>query len=571
MLPSGRTLLQFGDFRIDTHDRVLMRGDQEIPLPPTAIETLLALLEGGGHVLRNEELYTRVWPNAFVEPGGLNRNIFQIRKALGKDYIKTIPKVGFQWVGPLEVSTIEVEQPAIKSLLVLPLENLSGDPRQDVLAAGTTEALLANLHRISALKVVFVQSRAKAAQDAAREWRAEAALTGSVVACGNSVRINVNVIGSSSGELFLAKRYEGEIQDILRLQDTATQDVAEAIRVELTRMEIEALSRSRQVNPQSHIEYLEGRFLWNRRRTDTFHRALAHFQRALELDPSYAPAHAGMADVYSLLGSTSYDALPPREVMPKAKAAALAALDLDGSLPEAHASLAYVLFSYDWDWAGAEREFKKALELNQGCVTAHHWYGLYLLAMGQTREAIHELRMAQEREPLSAAVSTGIGWCHYLAREYEDAIRQIRKTLELEGEFVIGHCMLGMAYTQTGDHEQAIAALDRALNLSAANLFALAVLGRTYAVSGRQQQARDILKKLNELAMSRYVPAVYVAAIHLALGEDDQAFACTKKAFEDRSHYLVYTAIDPSIERLQHDRRFRLLLRKLGLPGFPNR
>jgi tetratricopeptide (TPR) repeat protein len=238
-----------------------------------------------------------------------------------------------------------------------------------------------------------------------------------------------------------------------------------------------------------------GRYYWNKRTTEAFKKAVEHFERCISEDPGYAPAYAGLADVYSLLGSTSYDVLPPRVAMPKAKTAALTAVKMDDSLAEAHASLAYILLTYDWDWSAAEREFRRALDLNPGYATAHHWYAHYLLAQGRTDLALREMRTALDREPLSLAINTGVGWCLYLKRQYDEAVEQYRKTLEMDPNFVLAQIMLGMAHERRGSYPEAIRAFQKALAIAPQSTFALARLGQTYAVSGDRREAGRILDR----------------------------------------------------------------------------
>jgi DNA-binding winged helix-turn-helix (wHTH) protein/TolB-like protein/Tfp pilus assembly protein PilF len=622
-----RQIFEFGPFRIDTSDRLLIRDGQMLPLPPKVIDTLLVLIGAGGRVVEKEELIKKVWPDSFVEEGGLARNVSLLRRTIGdtdeEPYIETIPRRGYRFVAPvrtvdepesavpaaIEPRSIETSpvvgtsptpaaspsrnlrmlavaaltltlagtvlwyllhlRPGEASIVVMRLGDVSPEP-QEYFAAGMTDAILTNLAKIKALKVVSYtavnpERSGKAAARIAASLSVDAALEGSVLRAGKRVRITVRLLRAGSGEQTWAEEYEDDASDILQLQGSVARKIAEAIRVNVTHEEQGRLTASRRVRREAYDNYLNGRFFWNKRTAEGFTEAKAYFERSIKEDPDFAPAHAGLADVYSLLGSTSYDALPPREAMPLAKAAALKAVKLDEGLAEAHASLGYVLLAYDWDWAGAEREFRRALDLKPSYPTAHQWYAHYLLAQGQTDLALDEMRTALVHDPLSLAISTGVGWCLYLARQYDGAVAQHRKTLEMQPpNFVLAQIMLGMAQERQGSYSDAKQIFQKALAIAPQSLFALARLGHAYAVSGDKREAGLVLERLNEMANTRYVPAVYPGAIYEGMGDMDRAYQYAEKAYADRSHYVIYLNAEPSLDRFRADPRFGDFARRMG-------
>ncbi len=620
MVNTEKHLYEFGQFRIDNVERLLLRGEETIPLTPKAIDTLLVLVANSGRVVEKDELMKSVWPDTFVEEGALARNVSVLRKALGDDleefqYIETIPKRGYRFVAPvkdLSASTLtspddQAEEilrnrfrwvvwlvptvflilaavlvytwfmrdsgnsPRIASLAVLPLNNPSNDPAQEYFADGMTEELINSLAKIEALKVISRTSamtykgvKNKSLPRIARELNVDAVVEGSVLQSGNRVRITVQLFDGKTERQLWAQSYEQDLRDVLALQAEVASAIAREIRVKLTPQEKQRLTKSRQVDPEAYLAYSYGRYWWNKRAPEDIQKGIEYFQRAIAKDPSYAPAYAGLADAYALLGSIGSDVLPPNEVMPKAKKAALEAVKLDDTLAEGHTSLAYVKLSYDWDFAAAEREFKRAIDLNPGYATAHHWYAHYFLAKSQPEKALAEVRRAVALDPLSLSINVGLGWCLYHAHRYDEAIQQYRSTLDLSPTFSLAHSTLGMAYVQKRLYIEALAEFNKASTLPGSHTFALANIGRTYALTGQASEARQVLRELERSARQEYVPAMYIAAIYAALGASDQSIKWIEKAYEERSDYMIYLMTEPSLDGLRSDPRFNDLLKLIA-------
>jgi TolB-like protein/DNA-binding winged helix-turn-helix (wHTH) protein len=622
MSKAEKHLYEFGQFRIDSVERLLLRGDETIPLTPKAIDTLLMLVANSGRVVEKDELMKSVWPDTFVEEGALARNVSALRKALSDDiedfrYIETIPKRGYRFVAPVKDLSAPIpvqpddeapgkrqriirwaawlipavvlilaavlaypwftrrfsSSPRIASLAVLPLDNPSNDPAQEYFADGMTEELINSLAKIEALKVISRTSamtykgvKNKPLPVIARELKVDAIVEGSVLQSGNRVRITVRRFEGKTERQLWVQSYEQNLRDVLALQAEVASAIAREIRVKLTPQEKQRLTKSRQVDPQAYLAYSYGRYWWNKRAPEDIQKGIEYFQRAIAKDPSYAPAYAGLADAYALLGSIGSDVLPPNEVMPKAKKAALEAVKLDDSLAEGHTSLAYVRLSYDWDFAAAELEFKRAIDLNPGYATAHHWYAHYFLAKSQPEKALAEVRRALVLDPLSLSINVGLGWCLYHAHRYDEAIQQYRSTLDLNPTFALAHSTLGMAYVQKRLYTEALAEFNKASALPGSHTFALANIGRTYALSGRAAEARQVLRELEVAARQEYVPAMYMAAIYAALGDRDQSIRWIEKAYEERSDYMIYLRTEPSLDGLRSEPRFKEFL-KLIAPG----
>ncbi len=475
-------------------------------------------------------------------------------------------------VGGLRQRLLGRAAPAhIESLAVLPLENFSRDPEQEYFADGITEALITDLSKISALKVIsrtsVMQYKGvkKPLPQIARELNVDAVVEGSVQRAGNHVRITTQLIEAATDRHLWAETYERDLSNVLALESEVAQAIASEIRVKVTPQEKVQLASARPVSPAAYEAYLKGRYHWNKRTPEGIKTAIEYFQQSIEKDPNYALAYAGLADCYVVNVNPS----PPREKMPKAKAAATKALQLDDTLAEAHTSLASVLTKYDWDWPGAEKEFKRAIELNPRYAEAHEWYGAwYLVPMGRLQEAIAEEKRAQELDPVSLIINFELGIVLYYAREYDQAIEQFRKTLELNPNFRHAQTYLAAAYGQKGMYEQAVAGLQKSLTLPGGTAWppTMSELGYAYGVSGRKDEARKVLNEMKQLAQQRYVSAHDVALIYMGLGEKDLAFTWLEKAYEERSFLLPNIKAEPRLDSLRSDPRFQDLLRRIGLP-----
>jgi TolB-like protein/DNA-binding winged helix-turn-helix (wHTH) protein/Tfp pilus assembly protein PilF len=611
MEPQGGTAFEFGAFRFDPAERVLYRGPERVPLSPKVADTLLVLLTHHGRVVEKNELMQLVWPDTFVEEGGLARNISALRKALGDDaegsrHIETIPKRGYRFVAPLGKNVVgkgaaprrrgvrfaiaailvaaamllvatgylvsfmtrhDHAAPRVKSIAVLPLKNISGDAAQDYFAEGMTEVIATELSKtgLPVIAPASVRSLRPGAplEEVGRQLKVEAVIRGTVLQSGDRVRINAQLVDIGSGRLLWADSYQRDLRDVLQLQAEVAGAIARQTSFEAASGERPAPSRLQAVVPDAYQAYLRGRFFWNKRTEPALRKAVEYFNEAIAKDGTYAPAYAGLADSWSLLASNSYDAVPPREGMPLAKAAALRALELDGGLAEAHTSLAYVTMAYDWDLEPAEREFQQAIRCNPGYATARHWHAHCLLAAGRLEEASAEMRQAQNLDPLSLPVNVGVGWCSYFARRYDDAINQYRKTLELEPNFALAHQTLGMALAQKHDYPKAIAEFQTALTLSG-GASAAASLGYAYGLAGAKADARAQLARLLELSHHRYVPAIYMALVYLGLRDAPGFSSWLSKAREERSEYLIYYQFDPAFDAVRADPLFRVEPRAVG-------
>jgi len=458
----------------------------------------------------------------------------------------------------------------IESLAVLPVKNFSGDPDQEFFADGMTDALIAGLAQIKAVKVIsrtsvmHYKGSSETLPQIARELGVDGIVEASVMRSGDRLRLTAQLIDARRDQHLWARNYEREMTDVLALQSELVQAIAGEIRVQLTPQENERLRATRRVSPEAYEAYLKGRFYWNKRSGQDIIKGIEYFQHAIEVDPDYALAYAGLAESYVLL--PDFADARPREVIPKARAAAAKAIEIDDTLAEAHTPLAFISGYYDYDVAGAEREFKRAIELNPGDATAHHWYALWLLFLGRHDEATAEIEKARNLDPLSLAINTSVGTVLLYSRHYDSAIGQYRKTLEMDSSFVQAHDYLGNAYLQNGMHEQAIAEFQKAVDLSGGQVRCMAGLGRAYAAAGRQEQARKTLEQLKERAQRSYVSRYELALIYVGLGEKEQAFASLEQAYEEHDRRLMELEAGPQVDPLRSDRRFQDLLRRMNFP-----
>jgi TolB-like protein/DNA-binding winged helix-turn-helix (wHTH) protein/Flp pilus assembly protein TadD len=457
----------------------------------------------------------------------------------------------------------------IRSLAVLPLDNLSGDASQNYFADGMTDELITDLAQISALRVIsrtsvmVYKGARKPLPQIARELNVDAVVEGTVLRSGDQVRITAQLIEASTDKHLWSHSYEGDLRDTLTLQRKVASAIADQIRINLTPQEQAALKSVRAVSPQAYESYLKGRYFWNKRTADGLKVALAYFKQAIEEDPKYAPAYSGLADTYALLGDWQYAVMPAKEAFPKAKAAAIKAVELDSTLGEAHNSLAFVLDGFDWEFDSAGKEFQRAIELSPGYATAHHWYAWHLSLLGRYDEAIAEMRQAENLDPLSLIINADLAELLVLAHSYDESIRQSRKTIEMDPNFALAHNQLGQAYLQKQMYDQAIAELQKAGELSGGSPISIANLARAYVASGKKSEAVKLLGDLKKRSNPGYSNASEIAMIYASLGDADQAMNWLEKAYEERFNPGVL--LRPGFDPLRSDSRFQNLVHRVGL------
>jgi len=577
------------------------------------------LLARPGELVSREELQRKLWPaDTFVDfDHGLNKAVNKIRDALGDSaesprFVETVARRGYRFLAEVRDADAAAMRPAepaprkrialrpvwqigslmlllllaifiswrfyprippspvIRSLAVLPLESLSADASEDYFADGMTDELITDLGQISALRVisrtsVMAYKRArKPLPQIAHELNVDAVVEGTVLRSGNQVRITAQLIQAADDKHLWARSYEGNLRETLALQNDVARAIADQVRINLTPREQSILKTARPVNPEAYEAYLRGRYFWNKRTADGLQKAIEYFDEAIQKDPEYAQAYAGLADSYALLGNSDFTVLRPQEAYPKAKAAATRALELDNSLGEAHTSLAFSLGVFEWNWDAAEKEFRLAIALNPGYATAHQWYAMYLSGLGRFDEAITELRQAVSLDPLSLIISADLADVLFAAKRYDESIQQSRKTTEMDPNFAIAHYELGQALAQKKMYSAAITELQKANKLSGGDITCLAGLAYAYAASGKSDEALKLLNELKGRPNHRSQYAVDEALVYASLAEKDQAMAALEEAYQE--HFDILVLQSPAFDPLRSDPRFRDLMRRIGLP-----
>jgi TolB-like protein/DNA-binding winged helix-turn-helix (wHTH) protein/Tfp pilus assembly protein PilF len=457
----------------------------------------------------------------------------------------------------------------IRSLAVLPMESLSSDPSQDYFADGMTDELISDLGQISALRVISRTSvmgykhARKPLPQIARELNVDALVEGTVLRSGDQVRITAQLIEAASDKHLWSQSYEGELRDTLALQNKVARAIADQIQIKLNPQEQAVLKSVKVVNPQAYESYLKGRYFWNKRTANGLSVARAYFDQAVDQDPNYAQAYSGLADTYALLGDWQYAVMTPREALPKAKAAAVKALELDNTLGEAHNSLAFVLDGFDWDLDSGGKEFRRAIELNPGYATAHHWYSWHLALLGRYDEALVEMRKAETLDPLSLVINADLAELLILAHSYDESIQQSRKTIEMDPNFALAHNQLAQAYLQKHMTDEAVTELREAVQLSGGSPTCIANLARAYATSGKTSEASKLLRDLMKRSSPNYSYASEIAMIYASLGDTNQAMNWLEKGYDERFNPGVL--LRPGFDPLRSDPRFENLERRVGL------
>jgi len=456
-----------------------------------------------------------------------------------------------------------------KSIAVLPFVNMSADPEQEYFCDGMAEELINALTQIKDLRVVARTSafsfkgKDVDTEEIGKKLKVDKILEGSVRKAGNRLRITAQLINVEDGYHLWSERYDREMEDIFAIQDEVTLAIVDKLKLKLLEKEKEKLVKRYTEKSEAYNLYLKGRFFWNKRTVEGLQKAIEFFQIAIENDPSYAPAYSGLADCLSVLAFYGFS--PPREAFPKAKAAALKALEIDDTLSEAHLSVAYISMFYDWDWDTAEGSIKRALELNPGCPTAHQYYAAYLAIMERFDEAVAETRRAVEIDPLSIRLHTELGNYLCWAGHLDEAIEQLQKTLEMDQNFGLAHGHIGICYAQKNRYKDAINAVQKAIELMGKSPFFLGYLAAIYARAGSIDKAEDILHELEGISKKRYVPPISIANIYAELGELDEAYEWMERAYEEHDTFLALFKTRGEFKKLHSDPRTKVLLEKIGL------
>lgn len=456
----------------------------------------------------------------------------------------------------------------IQSIAVLPLENLSHETEQEYFADGMTEELIASLTKIGALHVTSRTSvmrykrTNKSVSQVARELNVEGIVEGTVQRSGDRVRITAQLIHAQTDQQLWAESYDRELKDVLVLQDEVARAIATEIKITLTPQEQLSLTAVRPVNPGAYEAYLKGRYYWNKRSAEGIKKASDYFQQAIDQQPNYGLAYAGLADCNS--GLSWHGFASPTEALPRAKASALKAIEIDPGSGEAHASLALVL-SHQRNWGEAEKEFLRALQLSPKYANVHHWYGDYLSIVGRQEEAIVEAKRAFELDPLSPIINTWLGLRYYQARRYDEAMEQGRRVLEFDPSFAPAHLLLGQAYVQKGMYAEAISELQSATSLSGDSPIYVAQVGVAYAAAGKNTQALTVIDQLEKMARQKYVSPYGVAQVYAALGDKQNALRWLQSAYDERAVWMAYLKVDPVLDTVRSEPRFQKLVRQMGL------
>lgn len=615
---ASQATYEFGPFRLDGNKKLLWRYSQPVALTPKVLETLVVLIELRDRVVTKDELLGRVWGDTVVEEGGLARNISILRKALGEKpdehtYIVTVPGKGYRFVadvreaaateavreGPTAAAVPGIKprllrwllfgglaalaagvlvvfllrhppgapagQPPITSLAVLPLANLSGDPAQEYFADGMTEALIGNLARIRALRVVSRTSvmrfkgGTRSLPEIAQALNVDAIVEGSVLRTGDRVRISVQLIHAATDTHLWAREYERDLTDILKLQGEVSRAVAEEIQVQITAEERARLASAAAVDPAAYQEYLLGQhYLWRLNEEDLT-RAIDHFEQATRLDGRYAAAYAGLSHAWWWRGV--WGAKSAKQVEAQSRAAALRALQLDPQLAAAHVSNGRIKFSYDWDWSGAEQDFGRAEQLDPNSLDAHFFQGMLFMALGRFPESIAHIERAEQLDPLSPTVQSAFGRILYRARRFDDAIPHLKQAIELQPEAAGHYGRLADVYEEMGRYDEALAVHEKEKAVSGRAQDLSPAVARIYARMGKPDEARRML----DLQRTKGSQWFVLATTYAALGDNDEAFRLLFQVTEERDA-LNYVKTDPRLDSLHSDPRWQALLARMNLP-----
>ena len=649
---------EFGPFRLNVSERLLLRDQKPVQVTPKVFDTLLVLLEHKGRLVEKSELMQRLWPDTFVEEGALTRNISDLRKALddgskGQKYVETVPKQGYRFTASVRETTDDdvliiekttqarlvieegqetgqegialahpfqqkmiggtsepylaprawsrrtflmvclflvgsafalglfwqswrsraPQQPAearLTSLAVLPFKPLTVERSDQILELGMADTLitrLSNLSHIIVRPTSTIRKYTNIQQDpviAGRELGVDSVLDGSIQKLDDRIRVTVRLLRVVDGRPLWAYKCDERYEDLFQVQDSVSEQVATALMPSLTGQQKRLVTKRYTENLAAYQLYLNGRYFWNKRTAEGLQKAIVYFSQAIEKDPNYALAYVGLADSYTMLAD--YDWLPPKDASPKAKKAVMKALALDEALAEAHTSLADIRRFYDWDWAGAEREYKRAIELNPNYPTAHQWYAEFLAAMGRHDEALREIRHAEELDPFSLVIKSAAGWILFWARSYDKAMETCRKVIEMDPNYGEVYSQLRRVYEQKGMYAEALDADERLRAFREKRAPRAAESGNEGAASNAKvywQKMLEVTK--SDLKRNQGAAQMRMAEIFTQLGDKDQAFEWLEKVYESHHFWLPFLKVHPHLDSLHSDPRFEALLRRIGL------
>jgi DNA-binding winged helix-turn-helix (wHTH) protein/tetratricopeptide (TPR) repeat protein len=572
-----RVIYLFDNFQLDTSRRLLLHGEQTLPLTARLIDTLIYLVEHAGSVVSKEELIKAVWPDAYVEENNLTQSISTLRRVLGERkgenrFIVTVAGHGYRFVAIASKRTTVAGNTSVsqRRIAVLPFKPLVEKHQDEALQLGMADALII---RLSSSREMIVRpltsvrrfvSLDQDAQAAGRELKVESVLDGNIQRAGDRVRVSARLIDVNDGASLWAGTFDEPFTDVFSVQDAISERVAEALKLRLTEQDRHGLTKRYTQNTAAYELYLQGRYHWNKLIPPEVWKAIGYFEQAIALDANYALAYTGMA-VANISLPISCD-VPPQEAFPRAKAAALEALHIDESLHDAYAYLALSTCWFDWHSEAAETQIKRGLAINPNSAELHRVYGILLSHTGRFNDAIAEGVRARELDPLSLITRVNEALHFYFARDHERALGRIEQTLELEPTFWVALLTRARIYVQQGKLDEAVSDLSKARDLCVGSTQPLAMLGQVFALSGKRERAKEILKQMHQLATQRYVPPYNFALVHHGLGDDEQTFIWLERALEARDVLLAaFISTEPSWDQLRAERRFRRLLKRMNL------
>ncbi|HKN81892.1 MAG TPA: winged helix-turn-helix domain-containing protein [Pyrinomonadaceae bacterium] len=578
-------IYEFNGFRLEADQRRLLYQGKTVPLKPKILDLLLFLVEMRGQLVVKEDLMREIWPDTIVEENNITVSMSILRKTLGDDginnqFIETVPRRGYRFLAEVRETSEErrpnsphaaaeafEEEEPIDSLAVLPNQSPGSDPNVEYLSEGIAESIINMLSRIPKLRVLAgstifrFKGKEIDPQEVGQKLNVRAVMMIRVMRLEEKLIIRSKLVKVADRSQLWGEQYNRSPSDILAIQDEIAKAISESLRFKLTRQEKIRLAKQPTENIEAYNLYLRGRYFWNKYNKEWVLKAIDAFKQAIAIDATYALAYCGMADAYFRLSNIHF---PPREVLPKAREAALKAVEIDENLAEAHSSLALIHVYFDHDWIRAEQEFRRALELDPYLVSAHQRYGSYLTFMARFEEAIRHYETALELDPFSLQVNMNLATAYYLRGEYDRAVNHLQKTVELEPDYMPIHFVLGCVYIQQNRLEEAIKEFQIIYKLDEEAYLALGFMGYAHALAGQRAEAETLLNILQDISLRKYVSPYSMLVIHLALGPRERVFELLEQLYEERNDWMVWLKVSPELKQLRGDARFKNLLKRVG-------